>query len=151
MNSTTTDLSFIVDADETNESLYMHDIARLLRKRFDQRARNLGLTRAQWLALAVLRRYPGIHQAELADRLDVEPMTVARLVDRLEQSGWLERRTDSKDRRAKRLYLTERVQSIISQIRELSVQTRKDALSGFTEEEHTVFVSLLKRVKRNIV
>lgn len=144
-------LSFITDAEDSNESLYMHDIARLLRKRFDKRARALGLTRAQWQALCVLRRYPGIHQAELADKLDVEPMTVARLVDRLEYAGWLERRQDSKDRRAKHLYLTERVQDIVSQIRDLALEIRREAMKGLTQEEHIALVAVLKKIKNNVI
>ena len=140
----------ITDADELNESLYIHDIARLMRKRFDKRTRSIGLTRAQWLALSVLRRYSGINQAELADRLEVEPMTVVRLVDRLEEAGWVERRTDSKDRRSKRIYLTDRVKGIVSQIRELSLQNRREALLGLSADEHTVLVTLLRKIKTNI-
>ncbi len=143
-------LSFITDDEDSNESLYMHDIARLLRKRFDKRARALGLTRAQWQALCVLRRHPGIHQAELADKLDVEPMTVARLVDRLEAAGWLERRQDKKDRRAKHLYLTDRVQGIVSQIRDLALEIRCEAMKGMSQEEHAALIAMLKKIKHNV-
>ena len=142
---------FVTDADELNESLFIHDIARLMRKRFDKRARSLGLTRAQWLALAVLRRHPGINQAELADRLEVEPMTIARLVDRLEEAGWVERRADSKDRRSNRIYLTERVKSIVGQIRELAIQNRREALSGISVEEHDILVNILRKIKINVI
>ncbi len=143
-------MEFIVDDAASNESLIIHDIARLMKKRFDKRARALGLTRSQWLVLGTLRRHPGIHQAELADLLDVEPMTVARLVDRLEASGWLERRMDSKDRRAKRLFLTERVQSIVSQIRDLALCARSEALAGISAEEHATLLEILKKIRNNV-
>ena len=149
--TSTKNFELISDADESNESLFIHDIARLMRKRFDKRARTLGLTRSQWLALAVLRRHPGINQAELADRLEVEPMTVARLVDRLEDAGWVERRADSKDRRSNRIYLTERVKSIVTHIRELGLQNRREALAGVTAEEHAVLITVLRKIKLNIL
>lgn len=142
--------AFIVDRDEVNESLLIHDIARLTRKHFDRRARALDLTRAQWLALAILRRTPGIHQVELADRLEVEPMTVARLVDRLEEAGWVERRADKTDRRSKQLYLTKRAQGIITKIRALAIETRYQTLVGITEAEHKALVAILQKIKCNL-
>src|SRR5258708_25213691 len=65
----------------------LHDIARLLRKRYEQRARPLGLTRAQWQVLAHLQRHEGINQSGLAELLEIEPITIARLVDRMEEAG----------------------------------------------------------------
>ena len=142
--------SYIVDTDEVNESLLIHDIARLFKKDFDRRARKLKLTRAQWLALSVLRRYPGINQVELAERLDVEPMTVARLVDRLEEAKWVERKADGTDRRAKRLYLTTRAQGIITKIRTIALETRHAALEGITEKEHQALIRILPKIKKNL-
>ena len=78
----------------------LHDIARLMRKRFDARARESGLTRAQWQVLAFLRVREGVNQAALAEALDLEPITVGRLIDRMEEAGWVERRPDAGDRRA---------------------------------------------------
>src|SRR5207237_4472081 len=83
-----------------------HGIARLIRKRFDQRARGLGLTRAQWQVLAHLARHEGINQAGLAEILEIEPITLGRLIDRMEEAGWVERRQHPSDRRARQLYLT---------------------------------------------
>jgi len=142
--------TFIVDKDDTNESLLIHDIARLTKKYFDRRARMLDLTRAQWLALASLRRNPGMKQAELACHLEVEPMTVARLVDRLEEAGFVERRADKKDRRSKKLYLTKRAQGLITKIRALAIETRHEALYGITEKEHETLVELLHKIKHNL-
>ena len=83
----------------------LHDVARLLRVDADKRARAHGMTRAQWAILIWLERQPGISQKELAELLEVEPITVARLIDRLEARGMVERRPDPKDRRIWRLHL----------------------------------------------
>ena len=83
----------------------LHDVARLLRMDADKRAREHGMTRAQWILLIWLERQPGITQKELAEIIEVEPITVARLVDRLEKNGMVERRPDPRDRRIWRLHL----------------------------------------------
>jgi MarR family transcriptional regulator for hemolysin len=83
----------------------LHDVARLLRVDADKRARAHGMTRAQWGILIWLERQPGLSQKELAEILEVEPITVARLIDRLEARGMVERRPDPKDRRIWRLHL----------------------------------------------
>jgi len=80
----------------------LHDIARLLRKRFDHSAATLGLSRAQWQVLAHLHRHEGINQSGLAEILEIKGVTLGRLVDRLEAAGWVERRADASDRRARR-------------------------------------------------
>ncbi len=94
----------------------LHDVARLLRTRFDQRAREHGATRAQWVILARLERQPGLSQNELASILEVEPITVARLVDRLEARGLVERRADPNDRRIWRLHNLPAAQPAIDKI-----------------------------------
>lgn len=142
--------SFITDSEDENESLLIHDIARLIKKRFDRRVRGLALTRSQWQAVGTLRRNPGFSQAQLADRLDVEPITVARTVDRLERAGWIERRPDARDRRIKRLYLTARVKDVVSRMRALAIETRSEAIGGLTKQEHKQLVKLLQRVKANL-
>ena len=83
----------------------LHDVARLLRIDADKRARAQGMTRAQWGILIWLDRQPGISQKELSELLEVEPITVARLIDRLEGRGMVERRPDPRDRRIWRLHL----------------------------------------------
>src|SRR3974390_2113398 len=84
----------------------LNDVARLLKTCADQRARDLGMTRAQWAVLARVENAEGLKQCELADTLDLQPITLTRLIDRLCDSGLIERRADPDDRRAKRLYLT---------------------------------------------
>jgi len=141
---------FITDGDDDNEALLMHDIARLFKKNFDRRVHSLGLTRSQWLTVGTLRRYPGLSQSELAEKLDVEPITVARTLDRLEKSAWIERRPDASDRRINRLYLTARVKDIVGHIRALALEVRRDILTGINEQEHKELVRILKKVKSNL-
>src|SRR3546814_3403683 len=91
---------------ERSFGFLFHDCARLTRREFERRARAIGLTRAQWAAIAHLRRNEGCNQSTLADLLDVEPITLARLLDRMETAGLVKRQPDPKDRRARLVYLT---------------------------------------------
>ena len=104
--------------DQQGESLgfLLNDMSRIMRKRFDRRARDLGLTRAQWRVLTRLRMRQGINQTTLADWLEVEPITLARHIDRLEEKGWVERRSDPNDRRAWLLYLDDSVRPILDEM-----------------------------------
>src|SRR5579875_1724735 len=94
----------------------LHDVARLLRIEGDKRARSHGMTRAQWGILIWLERQPGISQKELAELLEVEPITVARLIDRLEARGMVERRPDARDRRIWRLHLQPPAHDVLADI-----------------------------------
>src|SRR5579871_1458206 len=97
----------------------VHDVARLWGKRFDQRARSLGLNRAQCKLLGYLVRNEGIHQSGLAELLEVEPITMVRLLDRMQEAGWVERRADPADRRVYRLYLAAKAKPIFSAVQEI--------------------------------
>src|SRR6478672_13626425 len=92
----------------------LHDVARLLRKRFEQRARDLGLTRSQWQTLAYLNVNEGIHQSGLAEILEVEPITLVRILDKLQERGLIERRQHPSDRRIWLLFLKEAARPLIS-------------------------------------
>jgi DNA-binding MarR family transcriptional regulator len=96
------------------------ETAHALRKAFDRRAVGLGVTRAQWKVLFRLDRHPGLRQIELADMLDIEPITLSRIVDRLEESELVERRADPSDRRAWRLHVTAGAQPLIAKLRAIS-------------------------------
>lgn len=96
----------------------LHDVARLARVIIDKRARIHDMTRAQWVMILWLERKPGITQKELSDLLEVEPITVARLVDRLEQRGMVERRADPADRRIWRLHLLPEALPLLSEIKD---------------------------------
>ena len=126
------------------------DVARLLRKLFDQRARRIGLSLAQARALTYLSRHEGIHQAGLADLLEVQPITLARLLDRMEAAGWIERRADPVDRRVHRLYLSDKARPLRDQVLGLAAETRAEALVGFSDREKDVVMALLSRVHGNL-
>lgn len=127
-----------------------HDIARLFRREFDRRARALGLTRAQWSVIAHLRRHEGIHQAALAELVEIAPITLARLLDRMAAAGWIERRPDPADRRARRLFLTERARAEFKPMREIAAEVRATALAGLAPDEVTQLMATLERVKANL-
>lgn len=127
------------------------DVSRLVRKRFDQRARALGLTRAQWRVLAQLRRREGINQRDLAEILEIESITLVRHIDRLEAKGWVERRRDPADRRAWRLHLNAQVQPILDKMREFSEQTRAEALAGISEKDSEELIDRLLQIKSNML
>lgn len=108
----------------------LYDVARLIRVRSDQRARSTGMTRAQWIILIWVKRKPGITQNELACLVEVEPITVARLIDRLEGRGLVERRLDPKDRRLRRLHLTEAAEPLMAEIEQYKVELDEQITAG---------------------
>jgi len=130
----------------------LHDAARLLRKRFEQKARAQGsrLTRAQWSVLAHLARQEGINQTTLADILDVEPITVARLVDRLEQLNLVERCPDPNDRRARLLYLRPAAEPLLVEMREIGAAAREDAMQGLSSGQREQLIEMLLAIKSNL-
>jgi len=127
------------------------DVSRLIRKRFDMRARKLGLTRAQWRVLARLRRREGINQRDLAEILEIENITLTRHIDRLEDKGLVERRRDPADRRAWNLYLNAKVQPVLDRMRELSEMTRTEALNGISEADSERLIDQLLHIKGNLL
>ena len=106
------------------------DVARLLKTYADQRARDLGMTRAQWAVLARVERSEGLKQCELADTLDLQPITLTRLIDRLCDGGLIERRSDPNDRRAKRLYLTPAARPVLDGLARLGKDIMATVLAG---------------------
>jgi DNA-binding MarR family transcriptional regulator len=128
----------------------LHDAARLMRRDFERRARVVGLTRAQWQTLFHLARAEGSNQATLAELLEVEPITLARVIDKLEANGLVERRSDPRDRRAYLLFLGETAHPLMEQLRTLGAETRETALAGLDEEERTQLMNLLTRIRANL-
>src|SRR2546423_12434949 len=108
----------------------LNDVARLLRTYADQRARRLGITRAQWAVMARLEHAEGLKQSELADILDLQPITLTRLVDRLCANGMIERRADPNDRRAKRLHLTPLARPLMDRLAELGPGKMGNGVEG---------------------
>jgi len=133
-----------------NFGFILNDVARLLRTAFDRRVRSLGLTRSQWWVLNHLFRNNGVTQSELADMLEVEKATLGRLLDRLEQKGWVRREADAADRRVRRVFLTEEVEPALKAMRAAAAELRRDALAGLSAEDQTRFVDALLAVKTNL-
>ncbi len=126
------------------------DVSRLMRRRFDARAREIGLTRAQWRVMGQLRRREGINQAALAEILEIEPMTLGRHIDRLVEKNFVERRPDPKDRRAWRLFLTPEAQPVLDKLRTISTVNRKEVLQGIPNEEAEALIDTLLKIKGNL-
>lgn len=139
-----------MDEVDRNFAFLLYDAARLLRRDFDRRARGLGLSRAQWSVLALLARNEGVKQAELAEILDVQPITLARQLDRLERGGLVRRCADPEDRRVRRLYLNEQAGPILTQLRALGHETQSAALRGLNHEQRRHLTQMLARVRDNL-
>src|SRR5579862_2618617 len=130
----------------------LNDVARMFRTRFDQMARSTyAMTRAQWIILARLDRQPGMSQNEMATICEVEPITVARLVDRLEARGMVERRADPTDRRVKRLYLLPAAKPIIEIISKAREDMNARLLADLDQKTYDGLVDALLRIKENLI
>ena len=135
-----------------NSLFYMlHDATRQLRKHFDRRATRLELTRAQWRALKATSRQEGLSQTELADYLDMEPIPVGRVIDRLEKTGFVERRSDPADRRRWRLYLTPKAHAVVDEMEDIATGLREDALRGVERDDLDALMRVLGQIKENLV
>ena len=126
------------------------DVARLLRTCADQRAASIGMTRAQWAVLVRLERVEGLKQTELAEILDLQPITLTRLVDRLCDNGLIERRPDPKDRRAKRLFLTDAARPLLERLHEIGETLMIEVLGGIDETTMATMLGDLDRIKDNL-
>lgn len=125
----------------------LNDIGRLLRTEVDRRARMHGMTRAQWVILIRLEREPGLSQRELAEVLEVEPITVARLVDRLDRRGMVERRPDAADRRIWRLHLTDAASSVLGEIHRSCEAMTATLAQGMPDDAQTRLLDTLASMK----
>ncbi|MBA3667509.1 MAG: MarR family transcriptional regulator [Sphingomonas sp.] len=128
----------------------MAETSRMIRRFYDRRASALGVTTAQWRVLAWLGHEPGLKQVELAERLDVEPITACRILDRLEEAGLVERQRDPGDRRAWRLVLTAKAEPILERLRSLAEEMAADAFEGFSIDDIEAIRAKLRRVRDNV-
>lgn len=133
-----------------NIAFLISDVSRLMRRRFDERARLIGVTRAQWRAIKYLERAEGINQGGLAEMLEVEPITLCRMIDRLEEAGLVERRRDPADRRAWRIYLTERARPLLDDLHAIADDLLATAFDGIAAAEHDATIATLKRIHTNL-
>ena len=128
----------------------LHDVARLLRVDADKRARQHGMTRAQWAILIWLERQPGLSQKELSEILEVEPITVARLIDRLEARGMVERRPDARDRRIWRLHLLPPACEALGEIEKQRAGMAHMVSAGINENSIEIMTEALMRMKATL-
>jgi MarR family transcriptional regulator for hemolysin len=130
--------------------LLVSDVARLLRRDFDMRVAGLGLTQAQWRALAQLARCEGCRQTDLAALMEIAPITLARFIDRLEQSGLVERRRHPTDRRAVQLFCTAKGNRLIGKMRGIASETYDRALQAVSKADRERLVGILGRMRDNL-
>jgi MarR family transcriptional regulator for hemolysin len=126
------------------------DVARLLRRSFDRRLESLSLTQAQWRALVNIARTEGLSQTALAECLEIQPITVGRLIDRMESAGWVERRSHPADRRAVQLYLTPKSQPIIEEIHSRANDMMAECVVGMSSAAQKQLFEHLQRIKQNL-
>jgi MarR family transcriptional regulator for hemolysin len=126
------------------------DVARLLKTYTNKRAKELGATRAQWSVLARIERHPGLKQTELAAILDIEPITLVRILDKLCDQGLVERRTDADDRRVRRLYLLEPARPILQQLHALGEDIMARALDKVSDATIARLRADLGAIKDNL-
>ena len=136
---------------DRNFGFILNDVSRLMRTTFDRRAKSIGLTRSQWWVLVHLYRRDGLVQAELAEILEIERPTLGRLLDRLENKGWLRRQADPKDRRVKRVYLTDEVKPAMKSLRRIAADLRQQVLEGLNNDEREQLVDTLIHMKTNLL
>ena len=135
---------------EREFAFLISDVARLIRTRADQKARQFGMTRAQWAVLFRLERNEGLKQSELAEILDIQPITLTRLLDRLCDNGLIERRGDPNDRRAKRLFLTPAARPVLKKFNVLTSDMMADVLAGVDGRSVGQLVKHLTHIKDNL-
>ena len=135
-----------------NESIafILADVSRLMRRSFDQRARSIGVTRAQWRVLTMLVRHEGINQGGLADLIEVEPITLCRMVDRLTEASLVERRPDPNDRRVWRLFMTDKARALLSDLKLLAADLTEEAMDGISDCEQEQLCNLLEAIRANL-
>src|ERR1700688_2880709 len=133
-----------------NFGFLLKEVSRRYVLRFEQRAREISLTLPQCKALVRLEKNQGVSQARLAELVEVEPMTMVRILDRMEADGLLERRPDPVDRRARRLYLTRKAKPLLDRIWRVSELTRAETLTGIGRQDRETFMTLLERMHANV-
>ncbi|MEJ1160662.1 MarR family winged helix-turn-helix transcriptional regulator [Prosthecomicrobium sp. N25] len=140
----------LTGADPRREAfLLLVDAARMVRTHVDHKAREQGTTRAQWALLGRLSRQEGLTQAELADLLEIQPISLTRLVDRLDAQGFVERRPHPTDRRANRLFITNAGREALANFAPLAAEVMQEIFAGLDPEAVASLAAVLDRVKRN--
>lgn len=133
-----------------NIGFLIGDISRLIRRTFDKRAKSIGITRPQWRVLTWLQRHEGLNQSALAERLELDAMTLCRMVDRLQAAELVERRADAEDRRAWRLFLTPKGSEMMQKLAPVGEELLQEAMTGLNDSEQEQVLQLLERIHANM-
>jgi DNA-binding MarR family transcriptional regulator len=133
-----------------NFGFLLKDVSRLSGLNFQREAEGLDLTLAQCKVLIYLQRNEGLSQSRLAEMTDTDPMTLVRILDRMERDGWVERRPDPADRRARRLFMKPAAQPVVEEVWRIADRARAAALAGLSAAERTQLVGLLGRIHANL-
>jgi len=138
-------------SDKTAFGFLVNDVTRLMRKVFDRRAARFSLTRAQWRALKRVHHDPGLTQNDLSEYLEMEPIAVGRVIDRMQKSGFIERRADPADRRVWRLHLTPKATAVVDDMEEIANELFQQAQRGVAASEMNLLIDVFTRMKQNLV
>jgi len=138
------------DPEKTDLAFVISDVARMMRTAADQKVAPLGMTRAKWAVLARLERFEGLKQAELAEMLDLQPISLTQLLDGLCENGLIERRPCPDDRRAKRLFLTPAARPLLDRLGVFGDELMDDAFAGLDPSRVAVLLADLDLVKENL-
>ena len=126
------------------------ELQRLVRAYADRQAARYGITRAQWAVLAKVERFEGMKQTELAEQMEMQPITLTRLIDRLCDAGWIERRSDDSDRRVNRLYLRKAARPLLAKLTGLKSELTATALEGISASDANRLLAQLEAIKENV-
>lgn len=141
----------ISDPLDRNLEFLVTDVARLLRREYGRRVKGMNLTRSQWWVMVHLIRFDGCNQTQLAEELDIGKVALGGLLDRLESRGWIERRADPHDRRAKRVFLTEAGRPLIAEMQEKARGVHRMVIRDMDRADQDRLVDLLLKAKTNLV
>jgi MarR family transcriptional regulator for hemolysin len=135
---------------DTNFLFALGELQRLMRAYADKQAARHGITRAQWAVLAKVERTEGLKQSELAEQMEMQPITLTRLIDRLCDNGWIERRGDATDRRVNRLYLRKAAHPLLGKLSGLRSEITATALEGINPADSHRLLTQLETIKENV-
>jgi MarR family transcriptional regulator, transcriptional regulator for hemolysin len=135
---------------DANFLFTLGELHRLIRAYADKEAGRFGITRAQWAVLAKVERSEGMKQTELAELLEMQPITLTRLIDKLCDAGWIERRSDASDRRVNRLYLRKAGRALLGKMSGLKSELTATALEGINPADAHRLLTQLEQIKENV-
>lgn len=129
----------------------IHEVARLIKRRFEEEAQTHGITLPQWRTLAVIAQNDGVPQSDIAAAIDADPMTMSGILDRLDKRGLIERYPDPKDSRAKMARITAEGHTLFEKARSVGITTYESALEGVDATQQQVAIAALTRMRENLV